>query len=92
MSMPAIAASQDTAACDLARKVCALESAAAYPDAAPSVLALETHFAWVFLAGERVVKVKRPVRFGFVDHSTLERRRHSCEEEVRLNRRTAPTL
>jgi aminoglycoside phosphotransferase family enzyme/predicted kinase len=59
----------------------------AYPWRPPAVEVIETHISWVFLAGDRVVKVKRPVRFGFVDHSTLERRRHSCEEEVRLNRR-----
>src|SRR5262249_51448093 len=58
-----------------------------YPWRPPAVDLVETHISWVFLAGDRVVKVKRPVRFGFVDHSTPERRRHSCEEEVRLNLR-----
>ncbi|HEY7033636.1 MAG TPA: AAA family ATPase [Thermomicrobiales bacterium] len=65
----------------------ALANPGAYPWRPPVVEIVETHISWVFLAGDRVVKVKRPVRFGFVDHSTLERRRHSCEEEVRLNRR-----
>jgi aminoglycoside phosphotransferase family enzyme/predicted kinase len=69
----------------------ALISALARPEAYPwhpsAVEVIETHISWVFLAGNRVVKVKRPVRFGFVDHSTVELRRHSCEEEVRLNRR-----
>ncbi len=59
----------------------------AYPWHPPAVEMIETHISWVFLAGDRVVKVKRPVHFGFVDHSTIARRRHSCEEEVRLNRR-----
>lgn len=59
----------------------------AYPWRPPHVELIETHISWVFLAGDRVVKVKRPVRFPFVDHSTPDRRRHSCEEEVRLNRR-----
>lgn len=59
----------------------------AYPWGPDHVELIETHISWVFLAGDRVVKVKRPVRFPFVDHSTPERRRHSCEEEVRLNRR-----
>ncbi len=58
-----------------------------YPWQLESVELIETHISWVFLAGDRVVKVKRPVDLGFVDHMTLARRRHSCEEEVRLNRR-----
>jgi aminoglycoside phosphotransferase family enzyme/predicted kinase len=59
----------------------------AYPWRPPTVELIETHISWVFLAGERVVKVKRPVQYGFVDHRAVEQRRHSCEEEVRLNRR-----
>lgn len=59
----------------------------AYPWNPVNVEVIETHISWVFLAGERVIKVKRPVHFAFVDHSTVERRRHSCEDEVRLNRR-----
>jgi len=58
-----------------------------YPWWPATVEAIETHISWVFLAGDFVVKVKRPVRFPFVDHRTVEDRRHSCEEEVRLNRR-----
>jgi aminoglycoside phosphotransferase family enzyme len=65
----------------------ALSRPEAYPWNPPAVEVIETHISWVFLAGDRVVKVKRPVHFGFVDHSTVERRRHSCEEEIRLNRR-----
>lgn len=65
----------------------ALSRPESYPWQPASVEVVETHISWVFLAGERVVKVKRPVRFGFIDHSTPERRRHSCEGEVRLNRR-----
>ena len=49
----------------------------------------ETHISWVFLAGERAYKLKKPVRLPFVDYGTAERRRHMCEEEVRLNRRLA---
>jgi uncharacterized protein len=48
---------------------------------------VETHVSWVFLAGDRVVKVKKPVNYGFVDHTAPEARRRSCEDEVRLNRR-----
>jgi aminoglycoside phosphotransferase family enzyme/predicted kinase len=49
-----------------------------------------THASRVFLIGEHVWKLKRPVDFGFLDFRTLEARRHFCEEEVRLNRRLAP--
>lgn len=53
---------------------------------------LETPISWVLLAGPLVYKVKKPVRLPFVDYSTLERRRYFCAEEVRLNRRLAPSL
>jgi aminoglycoside phosphotransferase family enzyme len=59
----------------------------AYPDPVPRVEVRETHVSWLFFAGERVYKVKKPVRFPFLDFSTAERRRLFCEEEVRLNRR-----
>jgi aminoglycoside phosphotransferase family enzyme/predicted kinase len=53
---------------------------------------IETHASVVFLAGERAYKLKRAVRFDYLDFSTSERRRALCEDEVRLNRRTAPML
>jgi uncharacterized protein len=65
---------------------------AAYPHPVANVRLIETHISWVFLTGDYVYKVKKPVNFGFLDFSSLERRRHFCEEEVRLNRRFAPTL
>ena len=59
----------------------------------PSTVELvQTHISFVFLAGDEVYKVKKPVRFSFLDFSTLERRRHFCREEVRLNRRLAPDV
>ena len=57
--------------------------------AAP-VQVVQTHISLVFLAGDRVYKVKKPVRFPFLDFSTVELRRRFCREEVRLNRRLAP--
>ena len=53
---------------------------------------IETHASVVFLAGARAYKLKRAVRFDYLDFSTPERRRTLCAAEVRLNRRTAPTL
>lgn len=63
-----------------------------YPHPPPAVGLVQTHISYVFLAGEEVYKVKKPVRFSFLDFSTLERRRHFCHEEVRLNRRLAPEV
>ena len=69
-----------------------LLSPSAYPHPVTSVSLIETHISWVFLTGDYVYKVKKPVNFGFLDFSSLERRRHFCEEEVRLNRRFAPAF
>ncbi|MFP4603076.1 MAG: AAA family ATPase [Halochromatium sp.] len=64
----------------------------AYPHPVEQVEALSTHISQLFLAGDFAYKLKRPVSLGFVDFSTLERRRFYCEEELRLNRRLAPQL
>ncbi len=48
---------------------------------------VQTHASWVFLAGDYVFKVKKPVNFGFLDFSTRSKRQFCCEEELRLNRR-----
>ena len=53
---------------------------------------IETHISWVILTGDFVYKIKKPVDFGFLDFSTLEKRKFYCEEELRLNRRLAPDL
>ena len=53
---------------------------------------LETHISWILLCGPWAWKFKKPVNFGFLDFSTPALRRRYCEEEVRLNRRTAPNL
>jgi len=53
------------------------------------VTALETHMSWVFLAGDRAYKLKKPVRFAYLDFSTLSRRERTCRTELRLNRRLA---
>ena len=61
-------------------------------DGATPVRLEETHSAWVLLGATKVLKIKKPVNFGFLDFATLERRRACCEAEVRLNRRFAPAL
>ena len=53
---------------------------------------IDTHAASVFLEGNRALKIKRAVRFPFLDYSTLERRKAACEDEVRINRQFAPQI
>lgn len=62
----------------------------AYPHRPKRIRLVETHISYVFLAGPYAYKVKKPVNFGFLDYSTLEKRRHFCEQEVRLNRDLCP--
>ena len=66
-----------------------LQLPSAYPYPVKDVQLVETHISWIFLAGPFAYKVKKPVNVGFLDYSTLERRHHFCEEEVRLNKRLA---
>lgn len=60
-----------------------------YPHVPASVEHLETHISHVFLAGSYVYKLKKPVKFDFLDFTTVQAREHACREEVRLNRRLA---
>src|SRR5262249_60060810 len=53
---------------------------------------VDTHAAVVFLAGERVLKVKRAVKFPFLDYSTLDRRKAACAAEIAVNRPYAPEI
>ncbi len=56
------------------------------------VALVETHISWVLLTGRLAYKLKKPVHLPFVDFSSLALRKHYCEEELRLNRRLAPSL
>ena len=76
----------------LAAKVEFLGRPATYGLAAGVVVRRETHMSWVFLAGERAYKLKKPVRFPYLDFSTLARREAACRAELRLNRRLAPDI
>ena len=64
----------------------------AYPHRPGEIELRQTHISWVFLAGELVYKIKKPVDFGFLDFTTLEKRKHFCEREVVLNRRLCPEI
>ena len=57
-----------------------------------AVEVIETHFAWVFLAGSYALKLKKPLRQGSLDYRTLARRERACRAELRLNRRIAPDV
>lgn len=74
------------------RLVAVLRDPAAYPHPTGRVDHIETHISHILLAGEYAYKLKKPLNLGFLDFSTLERRRFCCEEELRLNRRLAPRV
>jgi len=76
----------------LAHIVAALRNPAQYPHPADAVEVHETHISAVILAGEFAYKLKKPLDLGFLDFSTLGKRRAACEDEVRLNARTAPSI
>jgi aminoglycoside phosphotransferase family enzyme/predicted kinase len=64
----------------------------AYPHPVDHVEVIETPISWILLAGDLAYKIKRPVRYAFIDLLEPERRKLLCEEELRLNRRFAPAL
>lgn len=70
----------------------ALACPESYPGHLTAVEVRETHISWVFLAGDRAYKLKKPVVLDFLDYGTAERRRAMCETEVVLNRRLAPEV
>ena len=57
-----------------------------------SVRILQTHISYIALTGKYAYKIKKPVDFGFLDFSSLEKRKKFCEEEIRLNRRLCPDI
>jgi aminoglycoside phosphotransferase family enzyme/predicted kinase len=69
-----------------------LKKSGAFPGTSTEPTVLETHISTVFLTGDFAYKIKKPVDFGFLDFSDLDKRHHFCEEELRLNRRLAPDL
>lgn len=80
------------AALSTAEKVRFLSQPSAYASRPSEVVVVETHMSYVFLAGDRAFKLKKPVRFPFLDFSTLHAREIDSLEEVRLNRRLAPDV
>lgn len=72
--------------------IAALRDTRCYAPVAPSVQVIETHISWVLLAGEYAYKIKKAINLGFLDYTELEARNLYCDEEIRLNRRTAPDI
>jgi|TARA_Y100001933_G_scaffold139513_1_gene138346 aminoglycoside phosphotransferase family enzyme/predicted kinase len=70
----------------------ALQNPALYDHPVQDFRVIETHISHVLLTGDYAYKIKKPVDFGFLDFSSLARRKHFCEEELRLNRRLADNL
>ncbi len=70
----------------------ALLNPSLYDHAVDKIVLVETHISWVLLTGDFAYKLKKPVNFGFLDFSSLEKRKFYCKEELRLNRRFAPEL
>jgi aminoglycoside phosphotransferase family enzyme/predicted kinase len=77
---------------ELAGLIDALSHPAAYPEDPGTITVLHTHISVVFLTRTHAYKLKKPVNLGFADFSTLDKRHFYCQEEVRLNRRLAPTV
>ncbi len=63
-----------------------------YPDHPEEVRSIETHISLLFLTGNCVYKIKKPVDFGFLDFTSLDKRKYFCDQEVKLNRRLAPEI
>lgn len=76
----------------LQQKVAFLSNPRNHADCSGDVQTIETHFAWVFLTGTHAYKLKKPVRQSEMDYRTLTARERGCRQELRLNRRLAPTV
>ena len=82
----------DKAGAALDDKIAFLKRPESYPDRPARVETVETHMSWVFLTERFAYKLKKPVRYEFLDFSTLDARHWDCREELRLNRRLAPEV
>ena len=76
----------------LPEMVQALLDSKAYPDASQRVEMVQTQMSFVFLTGDYVYKVKKPVNLGYLDYTTLAKRRFYCQREVELNQRLCPDV
>jgi len=77
---------------DQEAKVAFLRQPQAYPEKPARIETIETHMSWVFLTPQHAYKLKKPVRYDYLDFSTVAARKKNCEEELRLNQRLAPDV
>ena len=77
---------------DLASKLKFLQAPQSYAESSQPLECIETHMSWVFLIGQQVFKLKKPVCFPYLDFTSLQKREFYCREEVRLNARMAPGI
>ena len=78
--------------CHQTALIAALLQPGRYPHPVTTVEHLQTHISHVLLAGDYAYKIKKPLNLGFLDFTSLARRKYYCEEELRLNRRLAPDI
>ncbi|MEQ1638858.1 MAG: AAA family ATPase [Methylococcales bacterium] len=90
--MPNNSTNANGAPCSGVRLINALCDPSVYAHEVIEVSLIETHISWVLLTGKYAYKIKKPVNFGFLDFSTLQKRHFYCQEELRLNRRLAANL
>ena len=91
MSLPDSSGNDDAVSASR-RLVEALDNPFAFGHTVTALEVIETHISWVILTGRWAYKIKKPVDFGFLDFSSLEKRHFFCSEELRLNRRFAPDI
>ncbi|MEJ2117605.1 MAG: hypothetical protein P8Y36_06760, partial [Alphaproteobacteria bacterium] len=82
----------DTKPDDQAETIAFLMSPEAYGGETSEVIRIDTHCASVFLSGNRAYKLKRAVKFPYLDYSTLSKREEFCKREMMINRLTSPQL
>lgn len=72
--------------------ILALQNPTVYPHPVDTIKIMQTHISWVILTGQFAYKIKKPVHFNFLDYSTLDKRHHYCQEELKLNKTCAAPL
>lgn len=72
--------------------ITALKSGQFFPHPTRDIQLIETHISWILLTGDYAYKIKKPVNFGFLDFTTLAKRKQYCEAELSLNKRSAPEI
>lgn len=77
---------------DQEARIAFLRQPQAWPEKPARIETIETHMSWVFLTSRHAFKLKKPVRYDYLDFSTVAARKMNCEEELRLNQRLAPDI